>query len=113
MTDDLSTDTQYLRALAACIEGADLTALPTDLSTDTPFLRALASVVSGVALKINAGALLAAAPVYYARSRMWKNKGSDTAANRRTLVSPDRLGVNIKDKAELKKAAAVADDEPK
>ena len=97
MTDDLSTDTQYLRALAACIEGADLTALPTDLSTDTPFLRALASVVSGVALKINAGALLAAAPVYYARSRMWKNKGSDTAANRRTLVSPDRLGVNIND----------------
>lgn len=92
---DRSTDTQYLRDLAACIEGADLTALPTDLSTDTPFLRALASVVSGNALKINAGALLAAAPVYYERSRMWKNKGSDSAANRRTLVSPDQLGVNI------------------
>ncbi len=92
---DRSTDTQYLRDLAACIEGADLTALPSDLSTDTPFLRALASVVSGNALKINAGALLAAAPVYYERSRMWKNKGSDSAANRRTLVSPDQLGVNI------------------
>jgi hypothetical protein len=26
---------------------------------------------------------------------MWKNKGSDSAANRRTLVSPDQLGVNI------------------
>jgi hypothetical protein len=94
---DLSTDSQYLRLLAACVEGADLTALPSDLNTDTPFLRALASVVSGNALKINAGALLAAAPVYYERSRMWKNKGSDTAANRRTLVSPDRLGVNIND----------------
>ena len=92
---DRSTDTQYLRDLAACIEGADLTALPTDLSTDTPFLRALTSVVSGNALKINAGALLAAAPVYYERTRMWKNKGSDSAANRRTLVSPDQLGVNI------------------
>lgn len=92
---DLNTDTQYLRDLAACIEGADLAALPTDLSTNTPFLRVLASIVSGNALRINAGALLAAAPVYYERSRMWKNKGSDSAANRRTLVSPDQLGVNI------------------
>jgi hypothetical protein len=41
------------------------------------------------------GALLAYGPAYYERSRMWKNKGSDTAANRRTLVSPDRLAVNI------------------
>lgn len=32
---------------------------------------------------------------YYARNRMWKNKGSDTAANRRTLVSPSHLLVNI------------------
>lgn len=46
---------------------------------------------------LNVGAFLAAAPAYYERSRMWKNKGSDSAANRRTLVSPDRLGVNIND----------------
>ncbi|MCK9570984.1 hypothetical protein M0R72_18695 [Candidatus Pacearchaeota archaeon] len=32
---------------------------------------------------------------YYARNRMWKNKGSDSAANRRTLVSPSHLIVNI------------------
>ena len=32
---------------------------------------------------------------YYNRDRMWKNKGSDTAANRRTLVSPSHLLVNI------------------
>ena len=41
------------------------------------------------------GALLAYGPVYYERSRMWKNKGSDSAANRRTLVSPDRIAINI------------------
>ena len=28
---------------------------------------------------------------YYSRNRMWKNKGSDTAANRRTLVSPSHM----------------------
>ena len=32
---------------------------------------------------------------YYSRNRMWKNKGSDTAANRRTLVSPSHMLVNI------------------
>lgn len=32
---------------------------------------------------------------YYNRNRMWKNKGSDTAANRRTLVSPSHMLVNI------------------
>ena len=32
---------------------------------------------------------------YYNRNRMWKNKGSDTAANRRTLVSPNHMLVNI------------------
>jgi hypothetical protein len=32
---------------------------------------------------------------YYNRNRMWKNKGSDTAANRRTLVSPSHLIVNV------------------
>ena len=32
---------------------------------------------------------------YYGRNRMWKNKGSDTVANRRTLVSPSHLLVNI------------------
>lgn len=32
---------------------------------------------------------------YYARNRMWKNKGSDSAANRRTLVSPSHMLVNI------------------
>lgn len=38
---------------------------------------------------------LASLPAHYERSRMWKNKGSDSAANRRTLVSPDFLTVNI------------------
>ena len=32
---------------------------------------------------------------YYNRNRMWKNKGSDTATNRRTLVSPSHMLVNI------------------
>jgi hypothetical protein len=32
---------------------------------------------------------------FYDRNRMWKNKGSDSAANRRTLVSPSHLLVNI------------------
>ena len=32
---------------------------------------------------------------YYSRNRMWKNKGSDTAANRRTLVSPSHMLINI------------------
>ena len=32
---------------------------------------------------------------YYSRNRMWKNKGSDIAANRRTLVSPSHMLVNI------------------
>ncbi|MFA5408808.1 MAG: hypothetical protein WC343_08590 [Bacilli bacterium] len=32
---------------------------------------------------------------YYSRNRMWKNKGSDSAANRRTLVSPSHMLVNI------------------
>jgi len=32
---------------------------------------------------------------YYSRIRMWKNKGSDSAANRRTLVSPSHMLVNI------------------
>lgn len=32
---------------------------------------------------------------YYDRNRLWKNKGSDTAANRRTLVSPSHMLVNI------------------
>ena len=32
---------------------------------------------------------------YYSRNRMWKNKGSDTATNRRTLVSPSHILVNI------------------
>ena len=32
---------------------------------------------------------------YYSRNRMWKNKGNDNAANRRTLVSPSHLLVNI------------------
>ena len=32
---------------------------------------------------------------YYNRNRMWKNKGSDIAANRRTLVSPSHMLVNI------------------
>ncbi len=40
-----------------------MTVEPGDRSTDTQYLRALASVVSGTALKINAGALLAAAPL--------------------------------------------------
>ena len=32
---------------------------------------------------------------YYSRNRMWKNKGNDSAANRRTLVSPSHLLVNV------------------
>jgi len=32
---------------------------------------------------------------YYNRDRMWKNAGSDSAANRRTLVSPSHMLVNI------------------
>lgn len=32
---------------------------------------------------------------YYSRNRMWKNKGSDAAANRRTLVSPSHMLINI------------------
>ena len=32
---------------------------------------------------------------YYSRNRMWANKGSDSAANRRTLVSPSHMLVNI------------------
>ena len=32
---------------------------------------------------------------YYSRNRMWKNKGSDSEANRRTLVSPSHMLVNI------------------
>ena len=32
---------------------------------------------------------------YYSRNRMWKNRGSDSAVNRRTLVSPSHLIVNI------------------
>lgn len=32
---------------------------------------------------------------YYTRNRMWKNKGSDTTTNRRTLVSPSHMLVNI------------------
>jgi len=45
----------------------------------------------------NIQAILASAPNYYERSRMWRNKGSDSAADRRTLVSPDQLSVNIND----------------
>jgi len=40
-------------------------------------------------------AIIAALPAHYERSRMWKNKGSGNAANRRTLVTPDFLTVNI------------------
>jgi len=32
---------------------------------------------------------------FYARNRMWRNKGSDTAANRRTVLSPSHVLVNI------------------
>lgn len=32
---------------------------------------------------------------YYSRNRMWKNKGNDSVANRRTLVSPSHLLVNV------------------
>lgn len=39
--------------------------------------------------------LVARQDTYYERNRMWKNKGSDSAANRRTLVSPSHLLVNI------------------
>lgn len=46
---------------------------------------------------------LASLPAHYERSRMWKNKGSDTAANRRTLVSPDFLTVNINNVGYVKK----------
>lgn len=34
-------------------------------------------------------------PAHYERSRKWAQKGSDTAANRRTVVSPDGMTVNI------------------
>ena len=47
---------------------------------------------------------LASLPAHYERSRMWKNKGSDTAANRRTLVSPDRITVNINNLGYVKQA---------
>ena len=40
---------------------------------------------------------LASTPVYYSRDTLWANKGSDTAANRRTLVSPSKLLGNIND----------------
>lgn len=32
---------------------------------------------------------------HYARNRMWKNVGSGTAANRRSLLSPSHMLVNI------------------
>jgi hypothetical protein len=41
------------------------------------------------------GLAIAAFPAHYERSRMWANKGSNSAANRRTLVSPDFMTVNI------------------
>jgi hypothetical protein len=47
---------------------------------------------------------LASLPAHYERSRMWKNKGSDTAANRRTLVSPDRITVNVNNVGYVKQA---------
>ena len=34
-------------------------------------------------------------PAHYERSRMWKNKGSNSATDRGTLVSPDIMTVNI------------------
>ena len=45
--------------------------------------------------RANAATIIAAYPAHYERSRMWANKGSDSAANCRTLVTPDRLTVNI------------------
>ncbi len=39
--------------------------------------------------------MLARRDTYYWRNRMFKNKGSDTAANRRTLVTPSRIVVNV------------------
>ena len=39
--------------------------------------------------------LVARQDTYYWRNRMWKNKGSDSAANRRTLVSPSHMLINI------------------
>ena len=41
------------------------------------------------------GSVLGMIPAHYERSRKWAQKGSDTAANRRTLVSPDLMTVNI------------------
>ena len=51
----------------------------------------------GAVVISDARALLATAPAYYERSRMWCTKGMGSAADRRTLLSPDRLGVNIND----------------
>ncbi len=39
--------------------------------------------------------MLARRDTYYWRNRMFKNKGSDTAANRRTLVTPSHIVVNV------------------
>ena len=33
--------------------------------------------------------------IHYERSRMWKNGGSDSAANRRSLVTPDFMSVVV------------------
>ncbi len=52
---------------------------------------------------------LASLPAHYERSRMWKNAGSDTAANRRTLVSPDYMTVNINNIGHVLKTATSLD----
>lgn len=39
----------------------------------------------------------AEAPSHYAQDQNWANKGSGAAADRRTLVSPNRISININD----------------
>ena len=53
--------------------------------------------------------LIAALPGHYERDRKFANKGSDTAANRRTIVSPSRLTININNIGYLLPAALELD----
>ncbi len=86
--------------LAAIIHAADSKTTPAD-ADETALVDSATTPPYGLkkltwANKKNALRLaIAAFPAHYERSRMWKNKGSDSAANRRTLVTPDYLTVNI------------------
>lgn len=52
---------------------------------------------------------IASLPDHYERSRAWKYKGNESAANRRTIVSPDYFTVNINNVGYVKKTAVELD----